>query len=126
MSFDWSEYLILAEHMMGKIGEFPDQEAVYRSIISRAYYAVFCLIRNYVRDVDHKEFHGNDHQALQKYLMVHAHQPRRRLGNQLQDLHQHRIKADYHDNLDESASGKASRAITMASNIKQGLAQLPR
>lgn len=101
MSFDWSGYLALAKEMMAKASEFTDQEAVYRCVVSRAYYGVYCLTRNRVRDIDSAEFYGNDHKALQSYLIEHPHKNRRRLGNQLRNLHQHRIKADYSDELDD-------------------------
>jgi len=124
MNFDWSEYLELAQIMMEKADEFSDQESVYRSVVSRAYYAVFCMTRNYVRDVDNTQFYGNDHQSLQNYLKRHSHKIRRKIGNQLQDLHQHRIKADYHDNLGELPINKATRAVAQARKIMEGLAQL--
>ena len=124
MSFDWFSYLTLAEYMRDKVDEFPNQEATYRSVISRAYYAAFCMTRNYVREVDNTEFHGDDHKVLQNYLKHHPHKTRKKLGSQLQDLHQHRIKADYHDNLDELAGNKASRAVILAKRIVETIAQL--
>jgi uncharacterized protein (UPF0332 family) len=124
MSFDWSGYLTLAKEMINKVDEFPEQEAVYRSVVSRAYYAVFCLTRNYVKDIDSQEFHGNDHQELQNYLTRHSHKIRKKIGNQLRTLQQHRIKADYQDNLDEQAVYKASKAIKLADKITNGLAKI--
>ena len=121
MSFDWSGYLTLAKELKNKVNEFPDQEAVYRSIVSRAYYAVFCQARNYVKKIDKQEFFGNDHQKLQNYLRNHSHTPRRKIGNQLRRLHQDRIKADYHDDLGEHAMNKASKAIKLADGIASGL-----
>ncbi len=38
--------------MLDNAGTLSDEEACYRSVASRAYYAVFCLARNYVRDTD--------------------------------------------------------------------------
>jgi uncharacterized protein (UPF0332 family) len=124
MSFDWSDYLALAKEKMAITNEFADQEAVYRCVISRAYYGVYCQARNCVRDVDKAKFHGNDHQALQSYLKKHPHKTRKKLGLQLQSLHQHRIKADYHDDLDEQAVNKASRAISSAHEIAKALGEL--
>ena len=124
MSFDWSSYLTLAKELSNKVDEFPDQEAVYRSVVSRAYYSVFCLARNYVRDVDRSEFHGNAHKELQDYLKNHPHRPRKKIGNQLRDLHQHRLKADYDDDLGEQPQNKASRAVALANKIITGLADI--
>lgn len=124
MSFDWSGYLALAKEMMVKANEFADQEAVYRCVVSRAYYGVYCLARNRIRDIDKAEFYGNDHKALQRYLIEHPRKNLRKLGNQLRDLHQHRIKADYSDELDEQAINKASRAINLAQKIAEGLVEV--
>jgi hypothetical protein len=124
MSFDWLGYLALAKEMMAKANEFADQEAVCRCVVSRAYYGVYCLARNRVRDIDNTEFHGNDHKALQNYLIEHPHKSRKKLGNQLRDLHQHRIKADYSDDLDEHAVNKAKRAISLAQKIADGLVEV--
>lgn len=43
MSFDWQQYLSLAEYMNAHVDDFPDAEAGYRSVISRVYY----MARNY-------------------------------------------------------------------------------
>ncbi len=124
MSFDWSGYLVLAQELMVKANEFTDQEAVYRCVVSRAYYSVYCLARNYVRDVDQREFYSNDHKALQNYLIDHPRKDRKKVGLQLRDLHQHRIKADYSDELGEQAVNKANRAISAAQKIAGSLGEV--
>ena len=45
MSFDWSEYLKLAQELAGQTGNPASQEARLRAAVSRAYYAVFCISR---------------------------------------------------------------------------------
>ncbi len=124
MSFNWSGYLTFAKYINEHINDFPNQEAAYRSVVSRAYYAAFCFARNYVREVDRTEFYGNDHKELQNHLINHSDKSRKKLGNQLRKLHQHRIKADYHDELDEKPVNKASRAIAEAGKIQTGLEQV--
>lgn len=124
MSFDWQGYLISAQEIVAKVNDFSDGEAIYRTAVSRAYYAVFCLARNYVRDIDGEEFSGNDHRNLQEYFRGNFHKPRRKIGNQLRKLHQDRIKADYHDELDERAVNKASKAIAAAKKIVAGLTEI--
>lgn len=124
MSFDWLGYLTLADYMNDNADKFPDQEACYRSVVSRAYYSVYCLIRNYVRDIDDVAFHSDDHHKLQEHLRNHPHRPRQRLGNQIRELHQHRKKADYDDNLDELPVNKAKRALAQARRIERSVAQL--
>ena len=44
MTFDWSQYLVLAEALATQ----PDNEAALRSAVSRAYYAAFCSAREYL------------------------------------------------------------------------------
>lgn len=46
MSFDWSEYLTLAQELASTSTNSPIKEAKLRSAISRAYYASFCKARN--------------------------------------------------------------------------------
>ena len=124
MSFDWQNYLRLAQYMMDRAVEFPETEACYRSVVSRAYYSVFCLARNCVSEFDGENFYGNDHQALQDHFMSHTHRARTRLGNKLGQLHQDRKKADYDDDLGEAPVNKAGKALRQANEILEGLAQL--
>ncbi len=49
MSFDWSHYQELARELNTGSSGSPLEEAKLRSVISRAYYAVFCIARNYLR-----------------------------------------------------------------------------
>jgi hypothetical protein len=49
MSFDWSHYLELAKELNTGSSGSPIEEAKLRSAISRAYYAAFCVARNYLR-----------------------------------------------------------------------------
>ena len=58
------------------------------------------------------------------HLMNHPHKPRKRLGQHLKELHQHRIKADYHDNLGELPVNKAGRALVQARKIAGSLEEL--
>ncbi len=50
MSFDWSEYLKLAQELAGPSTLHATPEARQRAAIRRAYYAAFCKCRNYLRD----------------------------------------------------------------------------
>jgi len=50
MSFDWSEYLNLANKLVQAKSTPSADEACQRTAISRAYYAAYCLVRNLARD----------------------------------------------------------------------------
>ena len=65
----------------------------------------------FIEETDNFSASGNAHQELQNYLLGHSHKVKKKIGNQLRQLHKHRIKADYHDDLDEMAINKASRAL---------------
>ena len=52
MSFDWSEYLTLAQELTSASISSPIQEAHLRAAVSRAYYAAFCKARNYLHNKD--------------------------------------------------------------------------
>jgi uncharacterized protein (UPF0332 family) len=50
MSFDWSNYLSLAQMLVNQPNEAGMEEAALRSAMSRAYYAAFCAARNFLHD----------------------------------------------------------------------------
>ena len=53
MSFDWNEYLYLAQEVAGlSPGSAAGPEARQRCAVSRAYYAAFIRARNHLRFVD--------------------------------------------------------------------------
>src|ERR1039457_6864981 len=52
MSFDWSDYLTLAQELTSAAINSTIQEAHMRAAISRAYYAAFCKARNYLFNKD--------------------------------------------------------------------------
>ena len=123
MSFDWLSYLGLAEHLFKEAGQLPNQDACYRSVASRAYYAVFCTARNYIRESDGVTVHG--HQEVQEHLKRHpGNKARCKIGNQLKQLHQSRKKVDYDNDLHALAFNTASQALTWAKKIRDGLVEL--
>ena len=124
MSFNWLNYLTLAEHLMDHVTSLPDEEACYRSIVSRAYYAVYCQIRNYVQDTDGTIFSHNPHSELQNYLQKHPHCLRKSIGNRLEMLRDHRNQADYDNQLQGSIRRKAGLALKLARKITQTLDEL--
>ncbi len=50
MSFDWTDYLFLAQELTKGSTSSPKHEAMLRSAISRAYYAAFCNSRNFLKN----------------------------------------------------------------------------
>lgn len=122
--FDWSDYYALAEYILENVGIHPNPEACYRTVTSRAYYAVYCMTRDYCQDEDGFESFSNDHQRLQNHLINHHDDCRKRIGNRLKQLHQNRKKADYDTVLSEPANKTAQRSIIQAGQIIEQIAQL--
>lgn len=98
MSFDWREFLKLAQDLGGRNRAGYSSEACNRTAISRAYYAAFCFTRNYAEA--HLEFRPErtvkDHSKLREYFT--------RLGGKwaeiaekLDELRKWRNKCDYED-----------------------------
>ncbi len=52
MSFEWSEYLNVAQELIEQAKKASYQEAKVRAAISRAYYAAFGAARNHLRYKD--------------------------------------------------------------------------
>ena len=98
MPFDWKQYLELARELV-RLSESSDagqNEAMLRSVVSRAYYAAFCHARNYSRDW--LNFQPNntadDHGRLRAFLKTGK---RRGVAVKLDQLRQWRNEADYSD-----------------------------
>ena len=99
MSFDWSEYLDLAQELAGQATSPSSQEAKLRSAISRAYYAAFCTARNHLRD---REKHsiprgGQAHPYVRDQFKQSPDKVRKKVGENLNRLRIQRNKADYDD-----------------------------
>ncbi len=124
MSFDWQHYLELAEYMNTTVSEFPCEEAGCRTIASRAYYAVYRAARKYIWAADGVCLF--EHWKVQEHLKrVPANRARCRIGLQLTRLHQIRKKADYDDDLHELPTNMASKALSQAKKISEGILALP-
>lgn len=132
MSFDWSQFLNLALHMNSEVSSFPDKEACYRCVASRAYYAVLNPSQSYV-DGHHRQsfdqvkgaISGGVHKQLIQFLKNHGDVKVRKLGRMLVTLRQYRVDADYHDILGQEPAKLASMALGRASQIQSHLDSLP-
>jgi uncharacterized protein (UPF0332 family) len=98
IDFSWKCYLDLAKEL-----EDSTEEAKLRSSISRAYYAAFCLARNYMIEKDKSKlpFEGSEHQYLIEYYLGYKNHntntERKKIANELIRMRNERVKADYHD-----------------------------
>lgn len=105
MKFNWSEYLNLAKELTGKKNINVSNQAKLRTSISRAYYASYCNVYNYLRDVEKDESLPKGEQAYMAHKYVRdkfldsSEEVRRQIGHNLGRLLTDRIKADYHDKI---------------------------
>lgn len=98
MSFDWSQYLTLAQELAGRPSASASPEARLRTAISRAYYAAFCKARNLLRDKDRVSIPKKDsHQFVIDQFKNHSDRSRMKVGEDLHSLRRDRNRADYSD-----------------------------
>lgn len=130
MSYDWRKYLTFAELMYKKANsedsDCHDKETFYRCSISRAYYAVFCLARNYLEDFEDQKFYSDEHRKVHLFFINNQDTKKKKIGNQLKMLHQDRKKADYENSFDqhELPPIKAQKSVKMAKKIEESLDSL--
>ena len=119
MSFDWREFLKLAQDLHGGLNLRCSQEAAQRSAVSRAYYAAFCYARNYAesRLGFQRTGTGRDHKLLKEHLR-NLGQPWDEVADDLADLQQWRGFCDYDDEV-AGLEILASNAINTAQKVIQ-------
>ena len=103
MSFDWSQYLRLAEELAGQGTAPSSSEAKLRSSVSRSYYAAYCTARNHLRDVDGLAIPRDyAHRFVWETFANSADTSRKQVGADLDRLRIYRNKTDYNDVMDVS------------------------
>ncbi len=128
MSFDWNEYLKLAQELIGKSSTPCNQEARCRSAISRAYYAAFCNARNFLRDVDSDpriNGQGNVHSYVRDKFRRDPDKRRKKIGEDLHRLLQERHTGDYEEREYPNPIITARFAVGLAEQIISNLDALP-
>jgi uncharacterized protein (UPF0332 family) len=122
MSFDGSDFLLLAQELAGKKQGVSTEEARLRSAISRAYYAAFLEARRFLRKRGTRiTFSSKAHDDVINTLLNDADPNYQSLGADLDLLRTLRRQADYGD----SFTGLAvftSNALKLAESIIKTLA----
>lgn len=122
MTFDWKEYLRLAEYLPNNLREdcFA-KEAALRSSVSRAYYAAFCLARRYARN-------NNGYVMFAYTKNVHIdlcnhfrHKGRAAIANHLETLKMLRNNCDY-DDVVENIDNVLKQSLKLAKGVIRQLA----
>ena len=126
MSFDWNEFHLVAQDLVNvNYAGTAGQEARQRAAISRAYYAVFCVVRNYLcaKERDPTLYIparcGNPHSQVRKDLQGKHGQPK--IAKQIGELHEKRKRADYDDSISKPAS-EVEDALNLARKILNEIA----
>jgi uncharacterized protein (UPF0332 family) len=125
MSFDWAEFLTLADALLRNPDSPGPEEASLRSAISRAYYAAFCSARNLARDRREITPTGSarDHLLVKKHFEASPDRTRRKIGINLGRLRNYRNMADYRDSLSR-ATPMAQSSVALARNVHNALTSL--
>ena len=98
VKFDWLDYLSLAKQLIDDSEKSDLKDAMLRSAVSRAYFTVFCLARNYLRDEEEKLIPSKDsHKWLIKQFQ--GNRTKAKISTQLVRLRDDRNKADYSDSV---------------------------
>ncbi len=127
MRFDWSKYIEVAEHLANGASERCDAEACYRSSISRSYYAAFCMVSDFVYRTDNMDLNAGDaHKKVREHFKRSGDKIKKRIANQLQDLHFERIRADYRNDGKGIPTMRsiAKKSIVMSKKILEELETL--
>jgi len=126
MSFNWAEFLTLAEALLRNPNSPGPEEAALRSAISRAYYAAFCSARNLARDKNGlvlprgPEVHG----VIRDHFETSPDRVRRKIGTDLNRLRDYRNRADYDDVLPGRPISLAQSSVAVARNVLNALNSL--
>ena len=106
MSFDWKDYIRLAENLITH-----NSEAYLRSGISRAYYGVFCITRNKAGFKNYKQ--PDVHREVINYYKDSKDQKKQKIGNILDQIRRFRNIADYDE--DKPINSKLAQKVLIKS-----------
>lgn len=122
MSFDWEHFRFLALRLYGVEGSpEPDQEAIQRTVIGRAYYAVLLRARDMlIRENRLSRTDRDIHKRVPELLLADSRRDRVRWGNQIARMKEFRKKADYESDFPDVAH-QARIVLNMAQNISETL-----
>lgn len=116
-----SEYLNLANKLVRAKSTTPQaDEACHRAAVSRAYYAAYCLARNFARG---RGYLLKDHATVKNYFKNSRQRKKKQIGVDLERLRADRNDADYKDIL-SNPSAIASVSIARANKILRILSSL--
>jgi uncharacterized protein (UPF0332 family) len=120
MTFNWTDYLQLAQQLMGQ-DTLVSIEAKQRTAISRAYYAAYNEARTLARQHGFRESQFDNHRSLIEHFLSEPLREWRSIGENLRRLRQQRNDADYKlrfDKLDFHARTTVALAKDLLEQIR--------
>jgi hypothetical protein len=130
MSFEWLDYLVVAEALLQARTTFAPEEACCRAAISRAYYAVYGAARGRAQAQEGLQLPatGDAHHLVITHYRQGPSPLHRAIGESVRQLRRARNRADYDDRLDRPVA-LAAFAVRRARQVVaqlQALAPPPR
>lgn len=126
MSFDWGDYLKLAEALLRDPSSPGPEEASLRTAISRAYYAAFRSASNLAvsRGEITPSRGSGDHGLVINHFRDATDPARQKIGANLSRLRSNRNKADYDDVFGARPADSAQSSVALARNVLTSLGSL--
>lgn len=119
MSFNWLEYLVLAQELTAKSATSPIQEANLRSAISRAYYAAIHKAQDHLiyKDNSPIPYPVNIHFYIVTEFENSKDETRKKIGALLHHLRSIRNIADYQDTFFGNLQGRTQGVLLEAEEV---------
>jgi hypothetical protein len=126
MSFDWADYLKLAEALARDPNAPGPAEASLRTAISRAYYAAYRSALNLAVKRGELAVAGlaSDHTLVINHFRDASDRTRQKIGANLSRLRGNRNKAGYDDVLTGQPAAIAHSSVAFARNVLTALSSL--
>lgn len=128
MSFDWPDYLTLAQALSGDNTAAPSEEARLRAALSRAYYAVYGTARAVARAQGYVPQRAieTSHQGLIRYFKESPDRVRKSIGANLERMQKNRERADYERLFGGNLAFEVSAMLKLGASVLETLKQIQR
>ncbi len=133
MNFDWNNLIPLAAYLTNNCidlnsDECIDQEATFRTIINRSYYAAYNVAKQYViNEFTTISRKGGEHESLINMFKAFREENNEYpvIASKLDKIKSHRISADYHPIFNNSAIDTAARmSLKLSKEIIQSINEI--
>ncbi len=116
MSFDWSEYVELAEKLIEQDKDKKIESAYYRSSVSRSYYGAYCLARDLLINKGFYISRTDAHKTVREAFQQDSRSVTKKVGEDLKRLWGERKNADY-DAPESFDKVRAEKALKLAKKL---------